>query len=852
MSKSRLESYFDQQLARPDKQLRRTTHVQMRVEDRRTGMSVDAFKRAFIDHLHYIQGVSAQRATLQDFYMALSYAVRDRLVHRWLKTLEAFNQQNGKAVFYLSAEFLTGRHLANNLLCIGGWEQATETLAEHNIDLYDLLEQEAEPGLGNGGLGRLAACFLDSLSTSEIPAVGYGIRYEYGIFRQRVIDGWQVEAPDQWLLLGNPWEIRRPERTVEVKFGGWTEANPDGQGQFRVRWIPDFTVLGVPYDTMVPGYGTDLVNTLRLWGAQASQDFDFSLFNSGDFSRAVANKTASETISKVLYPNDNTPQGRELRFKQQYFFVSCCLQDILSSSQFSEKKAIELPEHAVIQLNDTHPSIAIAELMRLLVDEHRLEWEEAWKVTTKTFAYTNHTLLSEALEKWPVSLFAKLLPRHLDIIYEINRRFLEVIRVNFPNDESRTSRMSLIEESHERYVRMANLACVGSKAINGVAALHTDLLKQDVLKDFYELWPDKFHNITNGVTPRRWILSSNPKLTSLISGKIGDQWIRQLEKLKELEEYASNNDFCKSWQEVKQENKNDLTEYILRRNHIEVDPNSIFDVQVKRIHEYKRQLLNALYIATLYRRLKENPKMDFVPRTFILAGKAAPGYFMAKLIIKFYNSVADTVNRDPEVSKLMKVIFLENFSVSLGEQIYAAANLSEQISTAGKEASGTGNMKFAMNGALTIGTLDGANIEIRDAVGKENFFLFGHTVEELSALRKGNYNPREWYERNAELKALIDSIADGYFSPGAPDLFEPIVQSLLHHDAYFLFADYASYLDCQASVSEAYKNKSNWTKMSILNTARSGYFSSDRSIAEYLSKIWKAKPLNVTLDDTDK
>ena len=841
-------TFFRKNLARPEKKFRRTDHAKTRLVDNRTGMSNDAFKKALQNHLNYMQGVDANRATVHDYYMALSYVVRDRLVQRWLRTGKEFAQSRGRAVFYLSMEFLMGRQLGNNLLNIGCWDQAAEALAEHDIDLYDLLEQEAEPGLGNGGLGRLAACFLDSLTTLEIPTYGYGIRYEFGIFRQEIKDGWQVEHPDKWLLLGNPWEIRRPERALEVKFGGRTEHYVDNSGKERVRWIPDYTIIGVPYDTMVPGYGTDLVNTLRLWKAESSQDFDFELFNAGDYTRAVEAKTQSETISRVLYPNDVTPQGKELRLKQQFFFVSCCLQDILRASKFFGIDIHKASDYAAIQLNDTHPAIAVPELMRLLVDEEGLEWDKAWQIATEVFGFTNHTLLPEALEKWSLALFGRLFPRHMEIVYKINGLLLADIRKRFPGDEDRIRRMSLIEEGHEQHLRMAHLACVGSKAVNGVAALHSKLIREGIFSDFNEIWPEKFSNKTNGVTPRRWMLLSNPKMSALLAERIGKDWIRNADKLIELEPFAEDAKFRAQWREVKLENKSDLAEYILQHHNIETNPNSVFDILVKRIHEYKRQLLCTLHIITLYNRLRENPKLDIVPRTFIFGGKAAPGYFMAKLIIKLINSVANVVNADKSIDGKLRVVFLENFCVTLGEQVYCAAEVSEQISMAGKEASGTGNMKFAMNGALTIGTYDGANIEIREAVGKENFFLFGNTVEQLNELRSQGYRPRDYYENDLELKSAIDLIASGFFSPDRPELFQPIVSSLLEHDTYFSLADYRQYVDCQGAVDKAYRDVENWTKMSILNTARSGTFSSDRTISEYCQDIWKVRPLKVRLD----
>jgi glycogen phosphorylase len=826
-----------------------TESVQVQIEDDRTGMTVETLKRAFADNLYYIQGKNESLATPYDYYMALAYTLRDRLLHRWINTTSTYIDKDVKSVYYLSAEFLMGCQLTNNLLNLGLYERVRQAIQESGLNLNDLIVLEAEPGLGNGGLGRLAACFLDSLATLEIPAIGYGIRYEFGIFDQRIKDGAQVEYPDNWLRFGNPWEIQRPELTVEVKFGGHTQAYSDENGNYRVRWIPERKVMGTPYDTPVPGYNNNTVNALRLWRAGASEEFDFQVFDSGDYVGSVTNKIFSENISKVLYPNDNTSQGRQLRLEQQYFFVSCSLQDIINSYRRTHQNFDQFHEKVAIQLNDTHPTIGIAELMRLLVDRYKLGWNRAWYITKNTFAYTNHTLLSEALERWPVSLFERLLPRHLEIIYEINRHFLDEVRAKYPNDPERVARLSLIEEGSEKYIRMAHLACVGSHSINGVAALHTELLQQDVLRDFYQLWPEKFNNKTNGVTPRRWLLLSNPKLSELITEKVGQNWATHLDKLKQLEALVDDAEFRKRWSQIKQERKQDLVEYILLYNDIEVNPDSLFDVQVKRLHEYKRQLLNVLYIITMYNRIKKNPNIDILPRTSIFAGKAAPGYYLAKLIIKLINSVAKVVNNDPDVRDRLKVVFLEGFSVSLGERVYPAAELSEQISTAGKEASGTGNMKFAMNGALTIGTLDGANIEIRDAVGAENFFLFGLTADEVYALKAKGYNPMDYYKANAELREVIERIASGYFSPENPDLFKPLVDSLMYKDEYLLFADYQSYIDCQERVSEAYRDRENWTRMSILNTARSGFFSSDRTIREYCQDIWNVKPVKVDLGE---
>ncbi|MDF0554481.1 glycogen/starch/alpha-glucan phosphorylase [Kamptonema sp. UHCC 0994] len=832
-----------------DESMQAAEPLKIQIEDDRTGMSVETLKRAFADNLYYIQGKNEFLATPYDYYMALAFTVRDRLLHRWINTTTAYIKQDVKEVFYLSAEFLMGKQLGNNLLNLGLYERVEIALRELGHELNDLIALESEPGLGNGGLGRLAACFLDSLATLEIPAIGYGIRYEFGIFDQWIVDGAQVERPDKWLRFGNPWEIRRPELMVEVDFGGHTETYVDENGQHRVRWVPERKIVGTPFDTPVAGYNNNTVNTLRLWRAGASEEFDFQIFDSGNYVGSVTDKIFGENISKVLYPNDNTSQGKQLRLEQQYFFVSCSLQDIIAKYRKTNHNFDRFHEKVSLQLNDTHPSIGIAELMRLLVDEHHLGWNRAWYITRNVFAYTNHTLLSEALERWPVSLFQRVLPRHLEIIYEINRRFLDEVKAKYPRDDARLERLSLIQEGQEKYIRMANLACVGSHSINGVAALHTELLKQDVLRDFNELWPEKFNNKTNGVTPRRWLALSNPKLSQLFTEKVGKDWVTELDKLTQLEEFVNDPEFCDRWRKIKRDNKQALADYILLFNDIEVNPDSLFDVQVKRIHEYKRQLLMVLYIITLYNRIKRDPNVEVLPRTYIFGGKAAPGYYIAKLVIKLINSVAEFVNNDPDIRGRIKVAFLANYSVSLGQIVYPAANLSEQISTAGKEASGTGNMKFAMNGALTIGTLDGANVEIREQVGAENFFLFGLTAEEVYAMKAKGYNPRKYYEQNQELKEVCDRIASGYFSPEHPELFQPLVNSLLNHDEYMLLVDYQSYIECQERVSQVYRDPETWTRMSILNSARMGFFSSDRTIKEYCADIWKVQPVKIDLEE---
>jgi starch phosphorylase len=815
----------------------------------RTGMSIEAIKRAFLDNLFFVQGKPVALATQHDYYMALAYLVRDRMLHRWNGTAESYTRQRSRTVCYLSAEFLMGPHLGNNLINMGIYDQVKQAMEELGLDFEKLLSQEVEPGLGNGGLGRLAACYLDSMASLEIPSLGYGIRYEFGIFEQDLRDGWQVERTDKWLRYGNPWEVARPEWSQEVKFGGYTETFTDEQGRFRVRWVPNREVLGVPYDTPILGYQVNTANTLRLWKAEAIESFDFDAFNQGNYYGAVEDKVASENITKVLYPNDEKLSGKQLRLEQQYFFVSCSLQDMLRILKGQSIPIERFHEKFTIQLNDTHPAVACAELMRLLLDENGLDWNLAWTITQKSFAYTNHTLLPEALEKWPISLFGKLLPRHLEIIFEINARFLELVRMKFPKDKGRLSRLSLIDESGERYVRMANLACVCSHTINGVAALHSELLKETVLRDFYELFPEKFCNKTNGVTPRRWMVLSNPRLTKLMSSRIGDSWIKHLEDMKQLEPLAEDTGFREEWRDIKQAIKRDMASQIHNKFGILVDPASLFDVQIKRIHEYKRQHLNALHIVTLYSQLKQNPNLEITPRTFLFSGKAAPGYHMAKLMIKLITAVGDMVNKDPDLRNLLRVVFLPNYNVTNSQKIYPASDLSEQISTAGFEASGTGNMKFAMNGALTIGTLDGANVEIRDAVGAENFFLFGLTADQVVDLKLSGYRPYDYYRSNAMLKDAIDLIASGHFSHGNSDLFKPLVDKLLYDDPFLLLADYQAYIDCQKTVGEAYQNTDHWTRMAILNSVRMGHFSSDRSIREYCEDIWKVTPSTVNLED---
>jgi starch phosphorylase len=816
-------------------------------KSQRTAPGVDALAQSFLDNLLFVQGRSPERATVNDLYMALAHTVRDRLVERWIQTVKNYQTQDVRLVCYLSAEFLTGPHLANNLINLGIYDEAEQAMRQLGIDLSALIEQEEEPGLGNGGLGRLASCFMDSLATLDIPAIGYGIRYEYGIFDQQIRDGWQVESTDKWLRLGNPWALERPEDAFEVKLGGRTERRTDAKGRVHVEWIPQRVVRGVPHDTPILGYRTNTANTMRLWAAQAVESFDFETFNQGDFIGAVADKVSSENISKILYPNDEGVQGKQLRLAQQFFFVSCSLQHILKIQKVEGRPMAELHRSFAIQMNDTHPSIAVAELMRLLIDEHEMEWDAAWHVTQNTMSYTNHTLLPEALEQWPRSLFGSLLPRHTEIIEDINRRHLENVRAKFPGDEGLVRRLSLINEDGEKFVRMAHLASLGSHAINGVAALHTELLKTNVLGDFYALTPEKFSNKTNGVTPRRWMVLSNPRLAKLLTARLGAGWARDLEKLRKLEPLVGDAEFAEEWRAIKRHNKLRLSVFIQQRLGTTVDPDSMFDVLVKRLHEYKRQHLQILHILTLYKRIQHDPDMEVVPRTFIFGGKAAPGYRMAKLIIKLIHSVGEAVNSDPLVRSRLKVIFLPDYSVKLGQRVYPAADLSEQISLAGKEASGTGNMKFAMNGAVTIGTLDGANVEIREEVGEENFFLFGLTTPEVEQSKKDGYNPRAIFESNPMLHEVLVSLSTGEFSRGDRTLFEPLINSLLDRDDYMLLADYQSYIDCQDRVSAAYKDQEAWTQMSILNVARIGKFSSDRSIRDYCADIWKTWPVKIQL-----
>jgi len=807
----------------------------------RTGLSVSDIKQSFLDNLFSGLGRIPEIATLNDSYLALAMTVRDRVLMQGARTLETYDQPDFRNVAYLSAEFLPGPHLANNLLNLGIMEETRQAMAELGMNLDEIVEQEEEPGLGNGGLGRLASCYLDSLASLEVHAIGYGIRYEFGIFDQTIQEGQQLEITDKWLHLGNPWEIPRYEIAYEVKFGGYSENWTDTGGNTRVRWIPSIVLKGVAYDTPVLGYHVSMCNILRLWKAEAIESFDFAVFNHGDYYRAVEDKMYSENITKVLYPNDEMIQGKTLRLQQQFFFVTCSLQDMIRLHLLMKAPLDKFHEKWAIQLNDTHPAIAVAELMRLLVDEYYLDWDTAWRVTQNTFSYTNHTLLPEALEKWPLALFRELLPRHLEIIFEINARFLAEVRSVFPYDEGILSRMSLIDESGERYVRMANLATVGSHHVNGVARLHSELLRQTVLRDFAGLWPKKFCNVTNGVTPRRFVALSNPPLAELITASIGNGWLQDLYLLRELESFAGDSEFRNKWHEVKHAAKLNFSKLVEKRTGIILDSESLFDIHAKRIHEYKRQHLNVLHILTLYLRLRHDPMVDMPARTFIFGGKAAPGYYMAKLIIKLITAVSSLVNNDPLSRGRLKVVFFPDYNVKNAQHVYPAADISEQISTAGMEASGTGNMKFSLNGALTIGTLDGANVEIREEVGAENFFLFGMDTPQVQARRSAGYNPRDVYENNNKLREVIDFISSGNLTGGNRELFKPLVDNLLWHDPYMVLADYQDYIDCQDKVSELWEDREAWTRMSIMNVARMGKFSSDRSIRDYCREVWNVK-----------
>ena len=807
------------------------------------GAEVEAFVEALIDNLYTRMGRDQESASVQDIYRALAYTVRDRLTRRWRATANARDEANPRYLYFLSAEYLLGRQLAKHLRYMGTTAVARAALARLGYDLEQVAELDKEPGLGNAGLGRLAACFLDSLACQEVPCIGYGLRYELGIFTQIFDDGWQVERPDDWLLMGNPWEFHQPDEMVEVGFGGYTHGHTDDSGRYRVTWTPAQRVLGEPYELLIPGHDTETVNTLRLWRARATEEFDFQLFDAGDYTRAVQQKTESENISKVLYPDDSTPQGKELRLKQQYFFAACTLQDIIHRFLLRNDDWASFPDKVVVHLNDTHHVVAIPELMRILLDEQDMPWDEAWDIVRRTFAFTNHTVLPEVMERWPTALFGRILPRHLEIIYELNRRFIEQVRQRFPDDEERVARISILDENGEQQVRMAHLAVVGSFSVNGVAPLQTQLLRHQVLPDLRAMWPGKFSNKTNGVSARRFLALANPRLTELLTRHLGDGWLADLSRLRQLEPLADDADFRRQWREVKQANKVDLALYIRHVTGVTVDPASLFDVMAKRLHEYKRQQLKALHAVALYQRLKANPAWDGPPRTIIFGGKAAPGYRMAKMIIKLVNNIAATVNADPDIDGRLKVVYVPNFNVTVGEQIYPAAELSEQISMAGMEASGTGNMKMALNGALTVGTLDGANIEIRQRVGQENFFHFGLTAEEVQARKADGYDPQALIDASPTLEQVLDAIGAGTFSHGDGELFRPLLDGLRYRDDYMVLADFGPYLAAQTRVDEAYADREAWTRKSILNVARCGYFSSERAVRQYRQEIWWVGPL---------
>ena len=801
------------------------------------GSDTKAVQRSVSNHLVYTIVKDPFTATNHDWMMAFSHVVRDRLIERWMETQRSYYRHDAKRVYYLSMEFLIGRSLINSLLNMDIHDACSEALHKLGMELEALRNLEHDAALGNGGLGRLAACFLDSMATLNIPGTGYGIRYEYGMFRQKIEDNQQVELPENWLTHGNPWEFPRPEVSYKIRFGGrvMEYMGPDGNRHFD--WIEGDVVIAQAYDTPIPGFHNDTVNNLRLWSAQAYEDFDLNCFNLGEYTQAVEEKTQSEIISKVLYPDDSSVMNKVLRLKQQYFFVSASLKDILRRFFSDHEDLAELPDKVAIQLNDTHPAIAIPEMMRLLLDKHHLEWQQAWEITTKVFSYTNHTLLPEALETWPVHTFEQLLPRHLQLIYEINRRFLLMVGHLHPDDMEILKRVSIFDEYGAR-VRMANLAIVGSHTVNGVSALHSKLLRDSTFKEFNQIFPGKLINVTNGITPRRWLLLSNPKLSGLICDAIGDAWTRNLDQLVQLQAYADDSQFQERFFQAKLANKQrlaNLVNYYLGRD---VNPDTLFDVQVKRIHEYKRQLLNLMRIIALYNRLLENPQTDVVPRTFIFGGKSAPGYFIAKLIIRLINDVADVIDNDPAVNDRLKVLFIPNYDVTTAVDIIPAAELSQQISTAGLEASGTGNMKLALNGALTMGTMDGANIEMRERIGDDNIFIFGLLTEEVQNLKQQGYNPRHYYETNPALKQVVDMIGNGFFSPDDPNRYRVISETLLNSDPFMVLADFQAYLDISDRADSVYRNPTDWNRMAILNTARMGYFSSDRTISEYAEKIW--------------
>jgi starch phosphorylase len=823
-----------------------TTNKKEGFEYSKRGQDRVSLKHSFANRLIYSLGKDPITATHRDWFHTTAYAVRERLIERWMETMRSYYESDTKRVYYLSLEFLTGRLLANSLLNMGFYEECREALSDLELDIDRIRELEMDAALGNGGLGRLAACFLDSMATMGLPGYGYGIRYEYGMFIQRIENGYQVEHPDNWLRYGNPWDFPRPEVLFSVKFGGRVVQFKNDHGKTHFHWIDTEDVMAMACDTPVPGYHTSTVNNMRLWTAKASRDFNLKYFNEGNYIKAVEDKNASENLSKVLYPSDTTQMGRELRLKQQYFFVCASLQDILRRFTKFHADLDTLPDKVAIQLNDTHPAIAIPELMRVLVDYHHLDWDHAWDISRRVFSYTNHTLMPEALETWPVSLFEELLPRHLQIIYEINYRFLEEARHCCPGDVERLRRMSIVDETGGRRLRMAHLAIVGSHKVNGVSQIHTDLMKKTIFSDFEQFFPGRIINITNGITPRRWLHQANPGLSSLITSRIGETWVSDLSELRKLAPLAGDPEFQKQFREVKHANKERLAEIIKARLKLTIDPASMFDVQIKRIHEYKRQLLNVLHIVTRYNRIRNGRVKNVVPRTVIFAGKAAPGYAMAKLIIKLIHSVGDIVNNDPAVGNALKVTFIPDYSVSNAEKIVPACDLSEQISTAGTEASGTGNMKLGLNGALTIGTLDGANLEMMEEVGRENIFIFGMNAGEAGAIQANGYNPWDIYNANTELRQALDMINGGYFSPDEPARFRPIFDALTGNgDHYLLLADYGSYIACQEKVDALYRDPAEWSRRAILNVAGMGKFSSDRTIGEYADRIWGVKPVRI-------
>jgi glycogen phosphorylase len=818
------------------------------VLSRRASLRATDFGASVLEHLVHTCAKDPRDASPLDLYHALAHTVRDRLVHRWLATQRTHFEQDVKRACYLSSEFLTGRSLGLCLMNMGLYEAAQAIVADQGYELGSILEREGDPGLGNGGLGRLAACFMDALATLELPAIGYGIRYDFGMFEQRIDGGQQVERHDNWLHLGNAWELPRHEDTQVVRFFGKVHCHTDESGRLRTSWVDTRNVIGLPYDSFIVGHRTDTVNTLRLWAARATRDFDLTFFNEGDYRRAVEEKIDTENISKVLYPNDQSEEGKQLRLKQQYFFVACSIADIVRRYKRRHTSFDALPDKVAIQLNDTHPSIAVAELMRVLVDDELLDWDAAWSITERTIAYTNHTLMPEALERWPVAMFERLLPRHLQIIYEINQRFLRRVQTRWPGDDARMQRMSIIEESPRKQIRMAHLATVGAHSINGVAKLHTELIKSQLLSDFYELWPERFNNKTNGVTPRRWILNANPRLTRVISSRIGSDWIdKDLSRLRALLEFADADTLLEDLRQVKQANKADLCRLVQQRCGVELPAHAMFISQVKRIHEYKRQLLACLQIVAQYLRLKRDPTLDEVPRAYVFAGKAAPGYAMAKLHIRLLNDVASVVNTDPVMQGRLAMVFVPNYGVSLAETIIPACDISVQISTAGTEASGTSNMKFALNGALTIGTLDGANVEIREAVGPDNFFLFGLTTPEVAALRAQGYDPSEYIARSPVLEEVLELVASGFFSLGDRDRFKPIIDHLRTRDTYMVCADFDAYLAAEAAAARSYRDTRDWARRSLFNIVGARLFSSDNTISQYASEIWDIKPIKTDL-----